>query len=118
MSSTPLFSTYRQGETRATSSMLAVFERVGLSLTERILAKASGESTLETVSFTNQLSTSEGTVPDARIAADFTYLFEVKTVPNAIKAARPDRAQPVKASVAVWSLLRQQAVPGWRMLPT
>ncbi|WP_304451424.1 hypothetical protein [Nocardiopsis sp. YSL2] len=85
MSSTPLFSTYSHGENRVTSSMLAVFERVGLSLTERILAKASGESTLEMVSFINQPSTGEGTVPDARIAADFIYLFEVKTVPNAIK---------------------------------
>lgn len=85
MPSTPLFSTYSQGENRVTSSMLAVFERVGLSLTETILAWASGESTLETVLFANQYSTGEGTVPDARIAADFTYLFEVKTARNAIK---------------------------------
>ncbi|WP_435111751.1 hypothetical protein [Nocardiopsis synnemataformans] len=79
MSFTPLFSTYRQGENRITSSMLAVFERVGLSLTEEILSRASGESTLETVAFTNQPATGAGSVPDARISADFTYLFEVKT---------------------------------------
>lgn len=85
MPSTPLFSTYRQGENRVTSSMLAVFERVGLSVTETILARASGESTLETVVFTNQHSTGKGIVPDARIAADFTYLFEVKTTRNAIQ---------------------------------
>ncbi|MEU5859267.1 hypothetical protein ABZ799_28480 [Nocardiopsis dassonvillei] len=85
MPSTPLFSTYSQGENRVTSSMLAVFERVGLSLTETILARASGESTLETVVFTNQHATGKGTIPDARIAADFTYLFEVKTVRNAIQ---------------------------------
>ncbi|NYH51418.1 hypothetical protein HNR06_001007 [Nocardiopsis arvandica] len=88
MPSTPLFSTYSQGENRVTSSMLAVFERVGLSLTETILAWASGESTLETVLFTNQYSTGQGTVPDARIAAEFTYLFEVKTARNAIKGSK------------------------------
>ncbi len=38
MSSTPLFSTYRQGEHRITLSMLPVFERVGLFLTEEILS--------------------------------------------------------------------------------
>lgn len=85
MPSTPLFSSYSQGENRVTSSVMAVFERVGLSLTETILARASGESTLETVVFTNQFSTGRGTVPDARIAADFTYLFEVKTARNAVK---------------------------------
>ncbi|WP_042285195.1 hypothetical protein [Nocardiopsis alba] len=79
MSFTPLFSTYRQGENRVTSSMLAVFERLGLSLVEEILAKASGEATLETVTFTNQPKAGKGSVPDARISGDFTYLFEVKT---------------------------------------
>jgi hypothetical protein len=86
VSSTPLFSTYRQGENRVTSSMLAVFERIGLSLVEEILAKASGEATLETVTFTNQPKANKGSVPDARISADFTYLFEVKTVRGAVDA--------------------------------
>ncbi|WP_150244119.1 hypothetical protein [Nocardiopsis quinghaiensis] len=86
MSSTPLFSTYRQGENRVTSSMLAVFERIGLSLVEEILAKASGEATLETVTFTNQPKAGKGSVPDARISADFTYLFEVKTVRGTVGA--------------------------------
>ncbi|MEU1899298.1 hypothetical protein ABZ512_13020 [Nocardiopsis dassonvillei] len=36
MPSTPLFSTYSQGENRITSSMLAVFEYVGLPLFETI----------------------------------------------------------------------------------
>jgi hypothetical protein len=30
----PLFSTYRQGENRVTSSLMAVFERVDLSIVE------------------------------------------------------------------------------------
>ncbi|GAA1119892.1 hypothetical protein NE857_26345 [Nocardiopsis exhalans] len=86
MSSTPLFSTYRQSENRVTSSMLAVFERIGLSLVEEILAKASGEATLETVTFTNQPKAGKGSVPDARISADFTYLLEVKTVRGTVDA--------------------------------
>ncbi|MEU3308419.1 hypothetical protein [Nocardiopsis sp. NPDC006832] len=86
MSSTPLFSTYRQGENRVTSSMLAVFERIGLSLVEEILAKASGEATLETVTFTNQPKANKGSVPDTRISADFTYLFEVMTVRGTVDA--------------------------------
>jgi len=54
MAKNPLFSTYRQGENRVTSSMLAVFERIDLSLLEEILAAAAGEASLEMVSFTNQ----------------------------------------------------------------
>src|SRR6266699_269547 len=38
MAKNPWFSTYRQGENRVTSSMLAVFERIDLSLLEAILA--------------------------------------------------------------------------------
>jgi len=34
--------------------MVAVFERIDLSLLERLLAASSGESTLEMVSFSNQ----------------------------------------------------------------
>ena len=88
ISSTPLFSTYRQGENRITSSILAVFERVGLSLTEEILSRASSESTLETVAFTNQPATGTNLVPDARISADFTYLFEVKTARGTVDEKR------------------------------
>ena len=54
MAKNPLFSTYRQGENRVTSSMLAVFERIDLSFLETVLAAASGESSLQMVSFTNQ----------------------------------------------------------------
>jgi hypothetical protein len=47
----PLFSTHRQGQNRVTSSMLAIFERIDLSLLETILAAAAGESSLQMVSF-------------------------------------------------------------------
>ena len=83
MAKNPLFSTYRQGENRVTSSM-AVFERIGLSLLESILAAASGESSLQMVSFTNQPAGKGHSVPDARISARFAYWFEIKTSRNAL----------------------------------
>lgn len=54
MAKNPLFSTYRQGENRVTSSMLAVFERIDLSILESLLIAATGEASLELVSFVNQ----------------------------------------------------------------
>jgi hypothetical protein len=80
----PLFSTYRQGENRVTSSMLAVFERIDLSLLEALLAAAAGESSLHMVTFTNQPPGSGASVPDGRISARFAYWFEVKTARNAL----------------------------------
>jgi hypothetical protein len=84
----PLFSTYRQGENRVTSSMLAVFERIDLSLLEIMLAAASGESSLQMVSFTNQPPGKGHSVPDALISASFSYYFEVKTSRNTVAAAQ------------------------------
>jgi hypothetical protein len=84
VSKNPLFSTYRQGENRVTSSILAVFERIDLSLLETVLAAASGESSLQTVTFTNQPPGSGHSVPDARISARFAYWFEVKTTRGAV----------------------------------
>lgn len=82
MDKTTLFSTYRQGENRVTASMIAVFERVGLEVVERLLQAVQGESTVELVEFRNQPAEkgSKGT-PDASIRASFKYLFETKTTP-------------------------------------
>src|SRR5437016_1475814 len=88
MPKNPLFSTYRQGENRVTSSMLAVFERIDLSLLETVLAAASGESSLQMVSFSNQPAGQGHSVPDGRLAARFAYWFEVKTTPRALGAAQ------------------------------
>ena len=85
MAKTTLFSTYRQGENRVTSSMLAVFERIDLSLLETLLAAAAGESSLHMVSFTNQPAGKGNSVPDARISARFAYWFEVKTSRNTLE---------------------------------
>lgn len=88
MAKNPLFSTYRQGENRVTSSMLAVFERIDLSLLETVLAAASGESSLQMVLFTNQPPGKGHSVPDARISARFAYWFEVKTTRNALRSVQ------------------------------
>ena len=84
MTKNPLFSTYRQGENRVTSSMLAVFERIDLSLLETILASAAGEASLAMLTFTNQPPGKGRSVPDARISGRFSYWFEVKTARNAL----------------------------------
>ena len=56
MTDSSIFSTYSQNENRVTASLLAVLERVGLDITERILAGATGEVPLELVTFANQPS--------------------------------------------------------------
>lgn len=84
MAKNPLFSTYRQGENRVTSSILAVFERIDLSLLQTILAAASGESSLQMIMFVNQPPGKGHSVPDARISARFAYWFEVKTARDAV----------------------------------
>ncbi len=79
----PLFSSYRAGENRVTSSTLAVFERIDLALVEELLGSATGASNeLTTVTFENQV-VGDGSVPDARIGARFTWWFETKTVRGA-----------------------------------
>lgn len=87
MARNPLFSTYRAGENRVTSSLIAVFERIDPRLVEQILAAATGESTISLLSFANQVVAQHdgGTVPDASISANFRYLFEVKTTTNAVR---------------------------------
>lgn len=89
----PLFSSYRAGENRVTSSTLAVFERIDLALVEELLGSATGASTeLTTVTFDNQV-VGDGSVPDARIGARFTWWFETKTVRGGYGAEGHARAQ-------------------------
>jgi hypothetical protein len=86
MANSPLFSTYRGGENRVTSSMMAVFQRLELSLLERLLGAVAQESALQLVAFVNQPPGAGASVPDARMSARFDYWFETKTVPNALRA--------------------------------
>jgi hypothetical protein len=75
----PLFSSYRAGENRVTSSTLAVFERIDLALVQELLGSAaSAGPELTTVTFEN-LVPGHGSVPDARISARFDWWFETKT---------------------------------------
>ena len=85
MARNPLFSTYRQGENRVTSSMIAVFQRIDIGVVERLLGAASGESSLAIVTFANQVAGKQGSIPDAAITANCCYLFEVKTTPGAVR---------------------------------
>ena len=84
MANGPLFSTYRGGENRVTSSMMAVFQRLELSLLERLLGAVSGDSNLQLVSFVNQPPGEGHSIPDARMTGNFDYWFETKTAPNAL----------------------------------
>lgn len=92
MASTPLFSTYRTGENRVTGSMVAVFERVGLDVLERLLGPAAGED-LSLVRFDNQNTDTPGSVPDASISGRFHLLFEVKTVPDTPNGGLADQVR-------------------------
>lgn len=89
----PLFSPYRAGENRVTSSTIAVFERIDLALVKELLESASamGEE-LPAVTFENQI-VGEGSVPDARISGRFTWWFETKTNRNGYAAEGHDRTQ-------------------------
>ena len=83
---TPLFSTYRQGENRVTATFLAVLQRLSLPNIDRILGTLLGEDSLSLVSFENQVKTN-WSVPDAKIGAGGTVKaiwVETKTQPNAV----------------------------------
>jgi hypothetical protein len=82
----PLFSTYRGGENRVTSSLIAVLERIEQPLVERLLGTIAEESSLSMVSFENQFTSAADTVPDAAISANFRYLVEVKIVENSVRS--------------------------------
>jgi hypothetical protein len=89
----PLFSTYRSGENRITSSTMAVFERIDLALVQELLESASGiGDELRSVTFTNQVA-NDDSVPDARISAQFTWWFETKTVRGSYANEGHDRDQ-------------------------
>jgi hypothetical protein len=89
----PLFSTYRGGENRVTSSLMAVFEWIDLALVQELIEAATGTGKeLRTVTFENQI-VNVGAVPDARISARFTWWFETKTARGGYSAEGHDREQ-------------------------
>jgi hypothetical protein len=89
----PLFSTYRAGENRVTSSIMAVFERIDLALVRDIMAGAAGAGDeLRAVTFENQV-VSTASVPDGRISGRFTWWIETKTARGGYGSEGHDRQQ-------------------------
>lgn len=97
----PLFSSYRAGENRVTSSTLAVFERIDLALVTELLASSTGlGADLTGVTFVNQVP-GPGSVPDAMISAHFTWLFETKTTVGAYDKEGAAREQVRRHSASL-----------------
>lgn len=86
----PLFSTYRQGENRVTSTIMAVFEHISNALTEDILGVLFDESDLSLLSFDNQVVGVES-VPDAAIRSSVSVWFETKTKRDAVNQDQLER---------------------------
>lgn len=81
---TPLFSTYRQGENRITSTFLAVLQRLSLPNIDRILQALLEDAAFSLVTFDNQPKGREST-PDARIGTGSAIWVETKTARNAVR---------------------------------
>ena len=80
---TPLFSTYRQGENRVTSTFLAVLERLSLPNIDRI-RQALIQDDFNLVTFENQPK-GGGSTPDAKIQTGRAVWIETKTARNAVR---------------------------------
>lgn len=81
----PLFSTYKQGENRVTSTILAVFEQINLTLLEDVLEVALDESDIGLLQFQSQPQGVES-VPDAAIRSSVSIHIETKTSEGAVDA--------------------------------
>ena len=79
---TPLFSTYRQGENRITSTLMAVLQRLSLPSIDRILQALLEDEGFNLVTFDNQPRGKDST-PDARIATGSSIWIETKTTRGA-----------------------------------
>ncbi len=82
---TPLFSTYRQGENRVTATFLAVLQRLSLPNIDRILSELL-DNEFHLATFINQPQP-RGTrsIPDAKITTAPGIWIETKTSPNAVR---------------------------------
>jgi hypothetical protein len=78
-----IFSTYRQGENRVTSSIVAVLRSLILPRIEYILGALLGEE-FTLVSFKNQPSKRGSRIPDAEISAKARIFLETKTERNRV----------------------------------
>ena len=80
---TPLFSTYRQGENRITATLLAVLQRLSLPNIDRILRALLEDTAFGLVTFDNQPKGRES-VPDARIGTGSAIWIETKRERNKV----------------------------------
>lgn len=80
---TPLFSTYRQGENRVTSTFLSVLQRLSLPNMDRILRELLDSSDFNLVTFRNQ-PPGDGSTPDALILPGRLIWIETKTARNVV----------------------------------
>lgn len=72
--------------------MLAVFARMDVSRLEALLAAATGESSLQLVTFENQVKDGDVRgVPDGRISGRFSLWIETKTSVGAVNRAQLER---------------------------
>ena len=88
-----IFSTYRAGENRVTSSLLAVLRSLSIDRMQRIVGAMLGEASTELIKINNQVAQSErvkdeqgrvhrrqfDSVPDGELRANFRLLLETKT---------------------------------------
>ena len=81
---TNLFSTYRQGENRVTSTFMAVLQRLSLPNIDRILQALLEDSAFSLVTFNNQPKGKKST-PDARIGTGPAIWIETKTARNTVR---------------------------------
>lgn len=79
-----LFSQYSQGENRVTASILAVLKSLAIPRTERLLQGLIGDSSKDLIQFSNQPRGDSGSVPDARISANFRIDIETKVKVNSV----------------------------------
>ena len=82
---TPLFSTYSQGENRVTATFIAMLQRLSLPNMDRILGELLGEQEedFNLVSFVLQPQ-GIGSTPDAKIETGHGVWFETKITTNAV----------------------------------
>ena len=80
---TNLFSTYRQGENRVTSTFMAVLQRLSLPNIDRILQALLSRDDFNVATFENQPKGKKST-PDARIGTGADVWIETKTTRNTV----------------------------------
>ena len=108
---TPLFSTYRQGENRVTASFLAVLERLSLPNMDRILQDLVGERYSSIIVFKNQPK-GDDSRPDAKIETRPSIWIETKTARNAVRVSQiKDHLKVVAANETLLLLTPDRELP-------